>query len=90
MELPNIKQGDGPEPLALKEVATLLVRHYGYHEGMWDVAIELAIGLGPMGPSPDKLLPSAIIGVSRIGLQKATKAGISTVDAAEVNPLPKA
>lgn len=77
---------NNPTPLTLKELATLLVSHYGYHDGLYEVSVEISIGIGPVGPSPEETLPGAIVGVSRIGLVKAARASKHTVDAAEVNP----
>lgn len=82
--LPN--KVDGPEPLSLKELTTLLVRHYDFHEGIWDLSVEMRIGAGPVGPTPEAVLPSTIVSVSRIGLQKAVQLGPTVVDAAVVNP----
>jgi hypothetical protein len=42
-----------------------------------------------MGQAPEDVLPTAIIPVKRIGLQRFGEANNLTVDAAEANPLPK-
>ena len=73
-------------PLALSELATVLVKHYGLHEGRYDVIVEFQIGVGPVGPSLDKAIPGAMIGVSKIGLIPTQKEGGAAVDAAVVNP----
>jgi len=74
-------------PLSMREVAGLLVKHYGLHEGSYDLMIEFKIGVGTVGAdSDDEKSPGAIIGLSRVGLVLSKKAGITTVDASTVNP----
>lgn len=77
-------------PLELWELGALLVKHYGLHEGLFDVSVEFQIAIGSMGPTPTKVYPSAMIGVSKLGLSRtsADKAGPKTIDASAVNPLP--
>lgn len=76
-------------PLSPRELAVALVKHYGLHEGTYDLLLEFQIGVGPVGPSKDMLTPGAMIGVTRFGLMPASAPGLQTVDAAEVNPDPK-
>lgn len=71
----------------LREITELLVKHQGLHEGLFDLAIEFQIAVGAVGPDPSSIVPGAMFGVKRIGLMKTIKTGISTVDAAEINPL---
>lgn len=75
-----------PEPMALKDLAVLLIKHYQIHEGLWDLALEMQVAAGRMGPTPEQQLPGAMFIVSRIGLQKSEAPGPLTVDAAAVNP----
>lgn len=70
----------------LREITELLVKHHGLHEGLYDLAIEFQIAVGAVGPDPASIVPGAMFGVRRIGIMQTEKAGISTVDAAEVNP----
>lgn len=67
----------------------MLVKHYDLHQGMWDVAIEMQVGVGQFGgmPPDQATLPGAIFRVSRVGLTQALQVGPLTVDAAEINPL---
>jgi len=74
------------EPVSLREIATMLVKRYGLHEGLWDLSVEFQVGIGPMGPSPSDILPGAMFRLSRIGLAPAIQPGPQTVDAAVVNP----
>jgi hypothetical protein len=75
-----------PEPLSLKDVAGLPVKHYGLHEGLWELALEVGVGVGQFGNAPDMMLPGATFGISRIGLVRAEKEGPKSVNAAVLNP----
>lgn len=79
----------------LREITELLIKHHGLHEGLYDLAFEFQIAVGGMGfqmaaesvvADPSSILPGAMFGVRRIGISKAVKVGVSTVNAAEVNP----
>ena len=78
-------------PLSLMELGAVLVRHYALTEGYFDVSVEFQIGVGAVGVSPENVVPSAIIGVSRIGLIKTTKdkARPTTIDASQASSSPK-
>ena len=75
-----------PTALSLQEMGVLLVRHYGLHDGLWDVALEIQAAIGQFGLPPNDVLPGAMFRVSRIGLTKAAQVGPLTVNAAEINP----
>jgi len=75
-------------PLSIGELGSLLVRHYGLHDGLFEILVEYQIGMGPIGPNPEQSVPGAMIGVSRIGLAHARISGPMTIDAAKVNPSP--
>lgn len=76
-------------PLSMRDLASVLVKHYGIHEGRFDLLVEFQIGMGAVGPDPSALTPGAMIGVSRIGLAPSRSDGPTTVDAAVANPLKK-
>jgi hypothetical protein len=76
-------------PLSIRDLAALLVNHYGIHEGRYDLLIEFQIGVGAVGPDPTALKPGAMIAVSRVGLTPSRAEGPTTVDAAIVNPAKK-
>lgn len=73
------------EPLSLQEIAAVMVRHFGYRDGLYEIAIEVQIAVGKVGPRPGNLLPGAAVGVSRIGLARVEKMGPYTVDASKVS-----
>ena len=75
-------------PLSMRDLASVLIKHYGLTDGIYDLVVEYQIGTGAVGPE-DNLVPGAMIGVSRVGLLAATKLGPNTVDASLVNPKKK-
>jgi len=76
-------------PLSMRELAAVLVKHYGLTEGKYDLMVEFQIGTGAVGPDKDSVVPGAMIGVSRVGLIPATKMGPNTIDAASITPTKK-
>lgn len=72
--------------LTLSEAASVLVKHYNLHEGLWAVAFDLRLGVGQFGPTPDEAFPGAMFGITNIYLTPAEKDGPFIVDAAKVNP----
>lgn len=77
------------EPLSTRDLATVLVKHYGLHKGRYTLTVEFQIGVGPVGPELNALLPGVMIGVSRIGLRPSETDAPAVVDAAIVNPVKK-
>ncbi len=72
------------EPLSLKELGAVLVRHYGLKEGLYEPMVQFMIGTGNVGPSPESVAPSAVVGVSKIGLFRVFAPTVNTVDAAQI------
>lgn len=77
-------------PISMRDLTILLIKHYGIHEGCYDLLVEFQIGMGAVGPDPASLTPGAMIGVSKVGLMLAKENGPSSVDARIVNPAPSA
>ncbi len=73
-------------PHELREITELLVKHHGLHEGLYDLALEFQIIVGAVGPDPSSIVPGAMFGIKRIGITKTEQPGLSTIDAAVVNP----
>ncbi|HEX3529167.1 MAG TPA: hypothetical protein VH988_19080 [Thermoanaerobaculia bacterium] len=69
-----------------KEVAEVLVRHHGIHDGIWGLYIEFGIGAVNIGAGPDDVTPAAVVPVLKIGLQRFQDLNAISVDAAKVNP----
>jgi hypothetical protein len=79
-------QAANPAPIPLKELATILIRHYGYHEGFYEVGVQFNIAVGSVGPDPTLVAPGAVVTVGGIGLSKCPESSPFGVDASAVNP----
>ena len=71
-----------------KELVEVLIKHQGLHEGLWMLYVEFGLGAVNAGPTDDEILPTAVVPIQKIGLQKGEKENNLTVDAAKVNPKP--
>lgn len=76
-------------PLSMRDLTGMLIKHYGLHEGKFDLMVEFQIGMGAVGPDPESVTPGAMIGLSRVGLMPTDTPTPTTLDAAVVNPKPK-
>lgn len=74
------------EPLSLKELTEVLIKHYDIHEGLHDLVLEFQVGIGQIGADPESRLPGAMVTISKIGLIKSESVGQATADASVVNP----
>jgi hypothetical protein len=75
----------------LREVAELLVKQQGIHDGLWLVGFEFGFGVGNFGPNPAQSKPSAMVQITRVLLSKHEGEGAPPdlgylIDAAKVNP----
>ena len=71
-----------------KELAEVLVKKEGIHEGLWGIWVEFGVKGANIGSDPERgdLLPAAIIPIVKIGIQRFKEESQLTVDAAKVNP----
>lgn len=89
---------DKSRALNLTDLTTLLIRHFDIHEGIYQLNINFVIGVGGIPASSDataRVLPGAMVGIDGIALSKITDDQEMSrlpnlVDAAEVNPKPRA
>jgi hypothetical protein len=74
-----------------RELVGLIIKQCEIHEGKWYLTVGFGIAPGNFGPSNDQLSPGTIVAVNQIGIARAddTTPPEMSVDAAEVNPLPK-
>lgn len=88
MQTPAIELGAEPvnPPIPLKELTTILIKHYGYHDGFYEVGIQFNIAIGAVGPDPTHVAPGAVLTVGGIGFSRCTEASLLGVDASVVNP----
>ncbi len=72
-----------------QELAELLIKHRGIHEGLWGIYAEFTLGATlAIGPPPSEtIVPAALVPIQSLGIQRYEEEvdGL-TVDAAIVNP----
>lgn len=95
IDAPGAQQvgGQGPNfaPLSLAEMTTLLIKHHGLHEGTFETSFSLGINIGGFIAPPDhKPYPGAAVFVQGVQLAAVAADAPNAVDAAAVNPAPKA
>ncbi len=73
-----------------KEVAEALLKQQGVHEGVWGIYIKFGIKAANVGETSEDLRPTAIVPILEIGVQRLEKESNLAVDAAQVNPQPRA
>lgn len=88
MQTPSSEQMLGPvnPPIPLKDLAMILIKHYGYHEGFYEVGVQFNIAVGSVGPDPSLIAPGAVLTVGGIGLSRCPESSPLGVDASIVNP----
>lgn len=69
-----------------QEIAEELVKRAGVHEGYWGIYMEFGIQGANIGRTEDEWLPTAIVPVLKVGIQRFDKPNPLTVDASEINP----
>ena len=74
---------------SFKELAEILVKRQGLHEGIWGVFVKFGMQATNIGPNDSELRPAVIVPILEFGLQKFDKENNLSVDAAKVNPKPK-
>jgi len=73
---------------SFKELAELLVKDRGIHEGYWGLYAKFGISAANVGSSVGDVRPTALVPILELGLQKYDELNNLNVDAAEVNPKP--
>lgn len=73
---------------AHKELVEMMVKQAGLHEGKWVLSVTFGFGAINGGPTAEQTMPTGVVGVQSIGIQKAQaeSPAVLTVDAAVVNP----
>ena len=53
-----------------KEIATLLLKQQGIHEGLWSFTVQMGFqaGIIKTGPSENEMVPAAIVPLLKIGI----------------------
>ena len=52
----------------LSEVADILIKAQGLHEGRWALEFEINVSIGTFGPSPAEVKPGAILQIANVQL----------------------
>ena len=73
------------DPIGLKELAEILIKHHGVKEGLYEVSPEIAIVAGGVN-FPGEKIPGVVLGIRSVKLQKAAAGSTLAVDAAACNP----
>ena len=71
---------------SFKEIAELMIKRQGIHEGIWGLFVKFGLVAANMGQSEGEVRPTAMIPILEMGLQKFDKESNLTVDALKVNP----
>ena len=74
-------------PISLRELAVILIKHFDFHEGFYEVGVQFNIAVGSVGPDATQIAPGAVLTVGGVGLSKCPESSPLAVNAAEVNPL---
>ncbi len=80
-----------------RELAEMLVKQAGVHEGFWMLLVQFNMTAGNVGQRPNEMNPTAILTIPQIGIMRLPPGGPLggpgiptennvTVDAAKVNP----
>lgn len=72
---------------SFKELAALMVKDQGIHEGLWGVYVRFGIHAANAGPSDNDMKPTALIPIVEIGLQRFEQLNALSVDASVENPV---
>jgi len=72
-----------------KEIVEAILKKQGIHKGIWGIYIEFGLNAANVGPTDEQLLPTAIVPIKRIGIQRLEKETNLSVDASKANPHPK-
>lgn len=71
-----------------KELTELLIKQLGVHEGQWILMVSFGFTATNAGPEGGEILPSVLVGIQKVGIQRAepNSPPEMIVDAAVVNP----
>ena len=70
-----------------REIVEMLIKNQNIHDGYWGIIIGFGLGAGTLPAPPNgHPVPSAIVQIQKIGIQRSDKPNPGTIDAAKVNP----
>lgn len=86
MSVTNRRKSDSSHivnSISTKDLVSVLTKHFGLEEGGYELGIEFQIGVGPVGPTSEELVPGVVLGVKSIGLSRREKDVTSSSNPAE-------
>lgn len=69
-----------------KEVVEALLRKQGIREGIWGIYVEFGLVAANVVQPDEQLLPTALVPVKKIGIQRLEKETSLAVDASKLSP----
>ena len=72
-----------------RELVEILLKHQNVKRGLWALYVRFGLKASNVGTTEQDLMPSAIVPVLEIGLQKGEKENSLTVDAAKLARIKK-
>lgn len=72
---------------SFKELTELMIKKQDLHEGLWSISVKFGINAANVSMGGTDPLPTALVPILEIGLQKLDQPTPLSVDATEVNPL---
>jgi len=69
------------EQIDIRMLTTILIKHFKKKIGHYEIAPEFAFSVVQAGPNPDKIMPTVMVGLSRIALVEVSEATQMSVDA---------
>ncbi len=75
-----------------KEIVECLIKEKNIQEGIWGISIGFEFGAANVSKQDDsnEFMPAAIVPITKIGIELVEEESNLTVNAAKVNPKPKA
>lgn len=75
-----------------KEIVECLIKEKNIHKGIWGIVIGFDLGAANVAKrdEPNSFMPAAVIPIVDIGIERVEEESNLTVNAAEINPDPKA
>ena len=68
-----------------RELVEVLIRHHGITKGIWMLHVEFVMGAGSIPGPEGKALPTALIGMNKIGLAEVSALNDLAVDASTIS-----
>ncbi len=89
MQQPSNEPNANPvnPPISLKDLAAILIKHYDFHHGFYEVGVQFNIAVGSVGPDQNQIAPGAVVTVGGIGLSRCPESSPLGVDASVVSPV---